>query len=80
MKMCDVPWCLAQAPCPTHKHAVPPADRCTDCRGTYTRMVAGAPVPCEMCKGSGRKRRYPKRKDTKVRVDDRDLMTKMRPT
>ena len=80
MKMCEVAWCLSQAPCPTHKHAVPPADRCTDCQGTCTRVVAGAPVPCEKCKGSGRKRRVPKRKGEKLAVDDRALMSKMRPT
>jgi len=42
--------------------------------------VAGAPVPCEKCKGSGRTRRTPKRKGEKLAVDDRALMSKMRPT
>lgn len=79
MKMCAVSWCLSPAPCPAHKHAVLPIDRCSNCHGTATHFVAGAAVPCDVCRGSGRKRRPPKHTREKVAVDDRDLMQKMRP-
>jgi len=81
MTMCDVPWCVSPAPCPAHRYPPSRADACYDCHGTATQTVAGAPVACPTCFGSGRRRRVPARRlAAREPVDDRGLLQRMRPT